>query len=115
MDPLWDLGLTATLHTLMTLITEGCIDAIFGGPPCATWSRLRYRPGGPAPLRRRGDQNWGLYGLRGWQLKELRIANTLMVNMLALMDALAARGGLVGMEHPEDPVMDPYLSILSTE
>ena len=31
------------------------------------------------------------------------MANTLMINTLALMDALAARGGLVGMETSRRP------------
>ena len=37
-----------------------------------------------------------------------------MMNTLSFLDGLAARGGLVGMEHPDDPGMDPYPSIWST-
>ena len=88
----------------MSLVVEGCIDALFASPPCATWSRLRFRPGGPAPLRRRGLESWGLAGLRGRFLQELRNANILMLNTLSLLEAVSNRGGLVGMEHPDDPV-----------
>ena len=105
----------STFHVLMDLILEGCLDALFAGPPCASWSRLRYRPGGPPPLRARGEQAWGLYDLRGFRLKECQVANALMLNTLALLDALAARGGACGMEHPADPGFDPLPSIWATD
>ena len=78
-DPLWDLSLPATFHALMSLVIYGCIDALFAGPPCATWSRLRFRPGGPAPLRRRGLESRGLAGCRGRLLHELCNANVLVL------------------------------------
>ena len=31
---------------LMMLAEEGLIDVILGGPPCSTWSKLRFLPGG---------------------------------------------------------------------
>ena len=114
-DEQWDLGKPSTFHTLMELIHEGCLDALFAGPPCATWSRLRYRPGGPPPPRARGEQSWGLYDLHGFRLKECQVANALMLNTLALLDALASRGGACGMEHPADPGAHPFSSIWATD
>ena len=43
------------------------------------------------------------------------MANALMLNTLALLDALAARGGACGMEHPADPGFDPLPSIWATD
>ena len=57
-DPLWDLTLAATFDTLRQLVCEGLIDVIIAGPPCSTWSRLRFMPGGPRPLRLRSHP-WG--------------------------------------------------------
>ena len=59
-DNNWDLVRPETFHTIHELIVQGFIGAIFGGPPCATWSRLRFRAGGPRPLRFR----WGPWTLR---------------------------------------------------
>ncbi len=50
-DPEWDLTSPSTFDKLRELVVEGLIDAVLGGPPCSTWSRLRFRPGGPRPLR----------------------------------------------------------------
>ena len=43
------------------------------------------------------------------------MANALMLNTLALLDVLAARGGACGMEHPADPGFDPLPSIWATD
>ena len=41
----WGLADPFTFDTLMSLIAEGLIDGIIGGPPCSTWSRARQRAG----------------------------------------------------------------------
>ena len=48
-DACWDLTIPATFHSIMMLCTEGLIDAVIGGPPCSTISRVRFRElvGGP--------------------------------------------------------------------
>ena len=43
------------------------------------------------------------------------MANVLMLNTLALLDALASRGGACGMEHPADPDVHPLPSIWATD
>ena len=50
-------------------VTEATMDGGHAGPSCATWSRVRFQPGGPPPLRlrahlrgrpgiRRGHAQW---------------------------------------------------------
>eukprot|EP00959_Pyramimonas_sp_CCMP1952_P001412 28974-Pyramimonas_sp.AAC.1 len=40
-----------TVALLGELAEEGLIDMVIGSPPCATWSRARFRDNGPRPLR----------------------------------------------------------------
>ena len=61
--PAWSLREPATVAALGELTDDGCVDAAGGGPPCATFRRARFLPGGPPPLRRRGKYEWGLPGL----------------------------------------------------
>ena len=52
-DPRWDLSVPETFMRLREIVTEGLVDMVMAGPPCATWSRLRFRAGGggaPSPL-----------------------------------------------------------------
>ena len=120
-DPAWDLADPLTIHQLMVLAKGGFIDIILGGPPCATWSRARFLPmrggsWGPRPLRwRTDDEIWGRCDL--WPSVQARVteANVLMVNFLALCEAVSLRGGGHLCEHPEDPGMDPYPSVWATD
>ncbi len=57
-DPDWDVTLAPTFHKLRVLAEEALLDAVLGGPPCSSWSRLRFRPNGPRPLR----FDWCLWG-----------------------------------------------------
>ena len=100
---------------LMMLAEEGLIDIVLGGPPCSTWSKLRFLPNGPPPLRHRGDHVWGLPGLTLAQRARVREGNVLMVNCLALFEAVSLRGGGHLMEHPADPGYEPFPSIWSNE
>ena len=47
----WDLSQPWLFDLLSALIEEGLIDVVLGGPPCSTWSALRWLPGGPRLLR----------------------------------------------------------------
>ena len=85
-DANWDLGRSETVQMLAEMIKEGLIDVIGGGPPCATWSALRFRPEGPRPVRFRGDQAWGRYDLTVKEQEILAIANKLMLNFLTLCE-----------------------------
>ena len=101
----------------MGLIEEGLVDAVAGGPPCATWSRARFVPlpggGGPRPLRHRGPRAWGLppQSLTSFEKERLDEGNLTMLNFLSFCEAAALRGGLWLLEHPEDPGEGPFPSI----
>ena len=41
----WDLSLHWLFDLSASLIEEGLIDVVIGGPPCSTWSALRWLPG----------------------------------------------------------------------
>ena len=53
-DPRWDLSSPHVALLLTRLEAEGRVDGIGGGPPCETWSKLRFLPNGPPPVRLRG-------------------------------------------------------------
>ncbi len=62
-DPVWDLSEPETFMRLRELVAESLIAAVFGGPPGAMWSRLRFRARGLRPLRFRGAL-WGRADVR---------------------------------------------------
>ena len=71
------------------------ILAVFGGPPCETWTRSRQRPGGPLVLRSR-PRPWGLLGLAARFYSQLWLANSLL--LIALLDevfVLRAKKGMI--------------------
>eukprot|EP00972_Heterocapsa_arctica_P093859 13844199-Heterocapsa_arctica.AAC.1 len=86
----WDLENPHTFEKLHALIAEGLVDFIMGGPPCSTWSRMRFLPGGPRPVRLR-DEAWGKTGLSWAERMRVVEANVLMLNVLSLSDALSRR------------------------
>ena len=104
-DSRWDLSELRTFDVIMATIAEGLIDIVVAGPPCSTWSRARHVwfPGGPRPLRRRGELCWGIPGLRPHELSRLEEGNTLMLNTMAACEGVSARGGAHAVEHPDDP------------
>ncbi len=112
-DPQWDFTVAENLHVLYQLAVQGLIDAAVGGPPCATWSRLRHRSGGPRPLRFR-DQLWGRTDLSATEHDRLMEANLLMFNFWAFCEAIAVRGGIYIKEHPDDPGEIPHPSVWIT-
>ena len=113
-DLQWDLSEPATFHALHDAILRGLIDAVVGGAPCATWSRSRFRPDGPRPLRFR-DQLWGRSDLTAFEHDRIVEANVLIVNFTALCESCAMRGGLFIKEHPEDPGVAPFPSFWITD
>ncbi len=111
----WDLGNPHTIKILMDMVLMGLLDIVLGGAPCATWSRLRFLPGGPRPLRFRGALAWGRLDLTPNELEAVKEANLLMVNFIGLCEALGLRGGMFVFEHPEDPELEPYPSVFDTD
>ena len=79
------------------------------GSPCSTWSRVRYRPGGPPPLRSR-EHPFGLPSNSNTQQKHCNVHNMLLRNSWSILLAISLAGGLVSNEHPADPMRHPYPS-----
>ena len=101
--------------SLSELVEEGAVDGTGGGSPCNTWSRLRFLPGGPRPLRMRGKWAWGLPDLTPTERERVNEGNVLAVNFITLCEKVSARGGVHLQEHPDDPGEDPYPSLWDTE
>ena len=114
LDARWDLSRPSTFSSLMEA-AEYLVDAIGGGPPCATTSRARFNRNceGPRPVRFR-QQFWGRDELTRWERSRVAEANVLYLNSMALMERTSSRGGLHWWEHPADPGEDPYPSIWAT-
>ena len=113
-DPQWDITLPDTFYRLYELAVEGLIDLGTAGPPCSTWSRLRFLPGGPRPLRFRSSP-WGRPDLTRAERLRVNEANICMLHALTLLEAIIIRGGLGLLEHPEDPAVEPMPSVWATE
>ena len=101
--------------SLSELVEEGAVDGAGGGSPCNTWSRLRFLPGGPRPLRMRGKWAWGLPDLTPTEQERVNEGNVLAVNFITLCAKVSARGGVHLQEHPDDPGEDPFPSLWDTE
>ena len=110
----WDLGGPETFHVLHESVVQGLVDAVCGGPPCSTWSRLRFRPNGPRPLRFRWKP-WGRPDVTAAERDRIVEGNTLLVNFMSLCEAIALRGGVYLWEHPKDPGCDPFPSVWATD
>ena len=71
-----------------------------GGPPCETWSAIRWAPdAGPPPLRSH-DDFWGLLAITPRQMEQLRVGNELLGAMIELFAAHLTVGTCCWMEHP---------------
>lgn len=88
---------------------------IIVGPPCGTFSLARFnrKYAGPRPVRTRGRYEWGIPGLKPWEAAQVNEAN-LIINTVALCEAVSARGGVHLIEHPEIPGQEPYPSLWNT-
>ena len=98
---------------LLTVCDSGVVDAVIGGMPCRTMSRLRFRPPGPPPLRTRlGEERFGLHHLDPMLLKRVEDDTVLWFRQYILYRrakmAAAPKKVLYMVEQPEDP--ENYLS-----
>ena len=106
-DPGHDLLRDTTYHFLMDLCESGRVEALLGGPPCRTVSKLRFRSPGPPPVRtRHGPERFGLKDLSS-NLHESVLQDTVLWLRYVWLYALAqdSRDAKVGFlkESPEDP------------
>ena len=89
------------------------LHASMKSPPCSSWSRARWVPGGPPPLRTR-DRPWGKEGLSKREQEHVKLHNKLMEHTLEIMEEVVRGGGKSALEHPADPKKQPYASIFDT-
>ena len=102
-----DLLNDSVISYLAELCESGKVDAVLGGPPCRTVSKLRFRRPGPPPLRsREGPERFGLAGLTEKQ-RELAVSDAILWFRQLWLFSLAqeARNEKVMFlkEHPRDP------------
>ena len=110
--PLGDLTQQSVVDRLVTMIESRTIDAGHFGPPCSSWSRVRFKKPGPPPLRNR-DWLWGLPpgDLSAKNREKVRLANVLLMACLILIEALQEISASWSLEHPADPGRWPFPSI----
>ena len=101
-----------TYAFLQDMALQGRLCAVFGGPPCRTFSLSRYMPPDlPRPLRgRTKDTQWGFDYLTPSERELVLTDGILMFRMVWLYliaEAMAARLNLpkpfFGVEQPQDP------------
>ena len=112
-QPLWDVIAWGCIH--------GKVSSVIGGPPCRTFSRLRYRAPGPVPVRSREHPfGWSDQPDSGRQemIKDTRLfCRMIWTHALAVAGRVAVsnKQGIVSsevaflLEQPADPqdYMDP--------
>ena len=109
----FDLGCEDVIQRVLREVAEGRGDGALNGAPCSTWSRARFAPGGPPPLRDR-DYPWGRPRLNTRERAHCDLHSRLMKNGVAVLSSVADSGGLGLNEHPADPGRPPFPSIYDT-
>ena len=100
---------------LITLLLAGAVFFLHLGTPCGTFSIVRTRQPGPAPLRSVG-QPLGLDGLNPGDRDDLWLGNHLLFLSIELMEAVLQTGGDVSLENPADSFMwlvPPVLNLIA--
>ena len=106
-----------TWSYLWSLASQGRVKAVIGGPPCRTTSRMRHSQPGPAPLRGRSADRYGLDGLSLDDLQKTHSDSALLLKQAGLwwrawecgLDDGFPPGFL--LESPRDPM--EYLDTVS--
>ena len=110
-DKMVDLGQDLLSDQLTSFLAELCekgnVDALIGGPPCRTVSKLRFRQPGPPPLRARsGPERFALADLSD-VFRELAWNDAVLWMRQLWLYSLAARARarlvLFLKENPRDP------------
>ena len=101
-DPIkHDMLVKVNKTNLMTRIYAGEFHAAFLTPACSSWSRVRFAPHGPKPVRNLSNPR-GFPWLLGAQLKGCTDANELVDLVIELVYAMHSVKGQYLIEHPED-------------
>ena len=104
---------SAFFSGLRQLAYGGHLDALHGGPPCSTWSRVRLAPGGPPPVRFRA-RPFGLADLSKARRGECRKGSELFLRHLGLHQGVSRIGGSATLEHPADAGRAPFSNVFDT-
>ena len=112
-DPKHDILEPGFFSMLRYWCYSGLVWGLHGGPVCSTWSRARWRPGGPPPLRDR-RRPFGLPNLSEGNVRSLHRGAEFFLRHMDLKRAVLANEGPSTSEHPADPVCDPYALIVDT-
>ena len=106
-NPMQDMLSDSLTSFLAELCMSGRVDALIGGPPCRTVSRLRFSQPGPPPLRARyGLERFGLDSLTqaqhdlAWNDAVLWMRH---LWLFSLCQNARVRKALFLLEHPRDP------------
>ena len=114
-DPAHDLLDPRFVTRLEGWIRDRRAVAVFGSPPCSTWSRARFRPiaFGPRPLRDRESPYECLANRTPAEVQACDLGTALLLRTMLLLQLAVERGLWVGLEHPQD-WGPPYPSIWSS-
>eukprot|EP00438_Fugacium_kawagutii_P027660 Skav229849 [mRNA] locus=scaffold2033:357256:358266:+ [translate_table: standard] len=105
LSPKHDVTNPELVRTLMSWIQDGCIAAALLAPPCETWSQVRYLQDehpAPRPVRSRDDP-LALDQLTAQELRQVSVANCLLMIAIRLFLACAMQGVPCVCEHPREP------------
>lgn len=94
-------GLTraADVDYWMQRVWSGQVAGVIAGPPCETWSTVRYVPGDPPPLRYL-EQPFGLPSMTCAQIEQVGNANALLLVELLFCSEVTLVGAAALLEHP---------------
>ena len=109
----FDLGSETVVERILEEVNRGRADGGFNGAPCSTWTRARFAPGGPPPLRDR-DHPWGRPHLSPKERAHCELHSKLMRNGVEVLESISRARGLGANEHPADPGRFPFPSVYDT-
>ncbi|CAK0806068.1 unnamed protein product, partial [Prorocentrum cordatum] len=98
----------------LVLLAEMETDGGHSGPSCSTWSRARFQPGGPPPLRLR-RQPCGRPGPRGDDAKRVELGGEQLLSSLRILKPIALKGAPISVEYPAELGCPPFPSICVTK